>query len=359
MSTSPFGAAGFGFPQFDPSDWERASRQWFAGMAPPSAAPQAAAMDPFAWLQPPRAAPAAAGFDPTALAAQWMGRIQQLAAQFGGTSAAPADIAQAWRGMLGENPFAGATGAAAFMPSAFFNPGADAGARGPFDTPAFGFTREHQERAQAGAATLVEFQKAAQKFQGIVAQTGQAAFARFESLLTQRSSDNKPVESARALFDLWIDAAEDAYADAALGDEFQQAFGDYVNAQMRVRAGMQKQVEASCAQVGIPGREEVDAAHRKIAQLERELSRLKRAFAASESATSSRREPRGAVTAVPAASPQAACTASQPAAEAPPRGKGVKAKSTTPPQPAAPPKRAKSAASKTSPSARTPSKGKR
>ena len=44
--------------------------------------------------------------------------------------------------------------------------------------------------------------------------------------------------SARALFDLWIDAAEEAYAQVALSPEFREVYGAYVNAQMRLRNGM-------------------------------------------------------------------------------------------------------------------------
>jgi hypothetical protein len=273
MSTSPFGAAGFGFPGFDPAQFERMGRQWFAAMAP--AAP--AAPDPFGWWKPAASAPSQA-IDPTALAQQWMAQMQQLAAQFGGAAAQPADVARAWRSMVGDNPFAQVAAAGAFMPSSFMPPGFAGAARGPLDMPAFGYTREHQERAQAFAKAGADFQKAAQAFGTIVSEAGQDAFARFESLLAQRAADDKPVESARALFDLWIDAAEDAYADVALGDRFQKAFGEYVNAQMRMRAAMQDEVELATAQWGIPGRAEVDAAHRKIATLERELARLRSAI---------------------------------------------------------------------------------
>lgn len=272
MSTSPFGALGSGFPFFDPARWADMAAPWMAGAAP--ARPQPT--DPLAWWTPRPAPAPAPAFDPTALANQWMTQMQQLAAQFGGRDAQAADVARAWRVLVGENPFAQATAAGAFMPPAF----AGLGARGPLDLPAFGYTREHQERGQAFARVLSDFQQASQAFNTLVAEAGQEAFARFESLLATRAADGKPVESARGLFDLWIDAAEDAYADIALGDRFQKAFGDYVNAQMRVRASMQKEVELACAQWGIPGRAEIDAAHRKVADLEREVRRLRDAIEA-------------------------------------------------------------------------------
>lgn len=296
MSTSPFGAPGFGFPAFDPAQFARLGQQWFAAMSPQPAAPA----DPFAWWKP--AAPAAPSFDPTALAGQWMSQMQQLAAQFGGQAAQPADIARAWRSLVGDNPFAQAVAAGAFMPPAFGTvPGT--APRGPFDMPTFGYTREHQERAQAFAKAVAEFQEASRAFGALVAATGNDAFARFESLLSQRATEGRPVESARALFDLWIDAAEDAYADVALGEDFRKAFGEYVNSQMRVRAAMQKQVEQACAQWGIPGREEVDAAHRKLAQLEREVRRLRDALQAVQGGETS--PPNPAPDAVDAAAPAA------------------------------------------------------
>ncbi|WP_462115522.1 poly(R)-hydroxyalkanoic acid synthase subunit PhaE, partial [Lysobacter xanthus] len=215
MSTPPFGAPGFAFPAFDPAQFERFMRPFLG-----AAAPAPAASDPFAWWRPAAPAPAP-GFDPTALASQWMGQIQQLAAQFGGADAQAADIARAWRGLIGENPFGQTAAMGAFMPSAFFT---GAGApRAPFDMPAFGYTREHQERAQSFARTMAEFQQAAQAFGALVAESGQDAFKRFESLLETRAGEGKPVESARGLFDLWIDAAEDAYADIALTERFQKA----------------------------------------------------------------------------------------------------------------------------------------
>ena len=306
MSTAPFGAAGFGFPSFDPTEWERMARQWFAA-AQPAQPPQP--VDPFAWWRAAStastASPAAA--DPSALASQWLTQMQQLAARFAGRDALPADIARAWKGMLGDNPFASGLASAAFMPMPFF--GASAG-RGPFDMPAFGYTREHQERMQAFTRASAEFQQAAQAFQTIVGEAGQDAFQRFESLLAQRTADGKPLDSTRALFDVWIDAAEDAYADIALGERFQKAFGDYVNAQMRLRAAMQKEVELACAQWGIPGRSEVDAAHRKIADLQRELRCLRERLDATPAggparATAGGAEPAPATTANDKASPDA------------------------------------------------------
>ena len=81
------------------------------------------------------------------------------------------------------------------------------------------------------------------------------------------------------MFDLWIDAAEEAYAEIALSPEFRKVYGGLVDAQMRVRSGMQKEVEQMSEKLGMPTRSEVDSAHRKIAELERQLRRMRDARA--------------------------------------------------------------------------------
>ena len=43
---------------------------------------------------------------------------------------------------------------------------------------------------------------------------------------------------------------------------------------MRLRAGLQREVEQMSERIGLPTRSEMDAAHRRIAELERSLRRL-------------------------------------------------------------------------------------
>jgi class III poly(R)-hydroxyalkanoic acid synthase PhaE subunit len=103
----------------------------------------------------------------------------------------------------------------------------------------------------------------------------QRAYGVFQGKLAEREEPGRQLTSARALFDLWIDAAEEAYGQVALSPEFREVYGAYVNAQMRLRNGMQREVEQACAAMGMPTRTEVDAAHRKIAELERVLRRMR------------------------------------------------------------------------------------
>jgi len=221
-------------------------------------------------------------------ARDWFAHMQQVAAQFAGRDHTPADIAHAWKqalGAVGANPFPemlramrgkGLAGLDQWMEDA--SPWLQA-VRGEgmawLRTPAFGAGREHQERLQQLAAAAVQLEQANSAYNTLLLKASERAFALFEDRLGGHAEPGRQIESARALFDLWVDAAEEAYAEIALSPEFRHAYGELVNAQMRLRAALQRQVEQLCTALGMPTRTEVDAAHRKIVDLERALRRLR------------------------------------------------------------------------------------
>ena len=226
----------------------------------------------------------------TGQARQWYGQMQQVAAQFAGRDASAADIANAWKqalGAVGENPFPelfrsmrgqGQQGLDQWIEDA--SPFLEAWRREGsawLGLPAFGYAREHQERWQALARAQLDYQEQNSAYNALMLKAAQRAYEVFEARLAERAAPGRQLTSARAMFDLWIDAAEEAYAQIALSPEFRAVYGRLVDAQMRVRAGVQQQIEQVSGMFGMPTRTEVDAAHRKIAQLERELRRLRQA----------------------------------------------------------------------------------
>ena len=135
--------------------------------------------------------------------------------------------------------------------------------------PAFGYKREQQEHYQKMAMAYVDFQDAVRRYNALILKSSQRSFVIFEDKLTERSEPGRQIGSLRALYDLWVDAAEEAYAEIALSDEFRQVYGDVVNAQMRVRAQIQQQVEHIGADLGMPTRSELNSVHQRLHELRR------------------------------------------------------------------------------------------
>jgi polyhydroxyalkanoate synthase subunit PhaE len=247
-----------------------------------------------------------------AQARDWYGQMQQVAAQFAGRDAASADIVAAWKralGDLGGNAFAdmframrgqGAQGFEQWMESA--GPYLDAWRKEGstwLGMPTFGIGREHQQRWQKLAQAQLDYQQHEAAYNALMLQASQRAYELFGQKLREREQPGRQLATARALFDLWIDAAEEAYAQMALSPEFRAAYGARVNAQMRLRQAVQGEVERTSALFGMPTRSDLDAAFRKIADLERSLRILRDQMQASAEVKSKPAAGEGASTSSP------------------------------------------------------------
>ncbi|WFC40635.1 class III poly(R)-hydroxyalkanoic acid synthase subunit PhaE [Pseudoxanthomonas sp. SE1] len=282
-------------------------------------------------------------------AGQWFGQMQQVAAQFTGRDHDAGDIGRAWRSALGmadptpaHNPFAdifrsmqgGAHGMDGWMQQV--RPWLENLQRDGdrwMHLPTFGLSREHQERWQHLAQAYQDYQRQVGEYDTLMLQVAQDAFVRFERKLEEHAEPGRQLQNARALFDLWIDAAEEAYAQVAMSSDFRHAYGGLANAQARLRLGVQREVEQACTLFGMPTRTEVDSAHRKVVELERALRKLTRAQAAPVRRAPAQRA------AAPVDTPTAAETP-QPVVSAPARPKAAKKRTSVRRKPSPAPKAA-------------------
>jgi hypothetical protein len=201
--------------------------------------------------------------------------------------------------------------------------------------PAFGYLREHQERLQQGAVALADYREQLGRYNGLMLKAMQRGFELFEGKLLEREEPGRQVESLRALYDLWVDAAEEGYAEIALSQEFREAYGALVNAQMRVRSAIQQEVEHLGRDLGMPTRSEIDTLGKRLHDLRREVraqqgggdgglagevARLREELAALRRGTSGARDGAPADRARAAAEPAAADAASGSARTSVPSG---------------------------------------
>lgn len=142
-------------------------------------------------------------------------------------------------------------------------------ARALLDMPAFGYAREHQEHYQRMAKAWLDYQHETNRYNALIARSSKRAFELFEDKLAERGEPGRQIDSVRGLYDLWVDAAEDAYAEIALSDEFREVYGALVNAQMRVRKHAQLEVEKVSNDLGMPTRTEIDSIGKRVHELHR------------------------------------------------------------------------------------------
>ncbi|PPV05022.1 PHA synthase subunit [Xanthomonas bromi] len=338
-------------------DWRKAV-DWWSQLLPTQAAPQAQeAIDRF-----------------RTQAGDWFGTMQQVAAQFAGRDTSANEVADAWRQAVkgqGEQLMQWTLGSLRGGSPGGFDPWLQEAAQtlqkwreenAPWlDMPAFGLNRNHQSRLQKLARAQQDFQAQSQAYGEQLKAAIEQAFARFASKLSEHESSGSQLTSARALFDLWIEAAEESYADVALSDQFREVYGGFANAHMRLRAALQEEVEQLSERFGMPTRSEMDAAHRRIAELERLVRRMLRSAASPPARPAAAPEPDPV--AAPAAGKRA--SAAKPGGAARPVKQGASTKAAvhkTPPPKTTPNKNAATSksAKKTPPNkklgAKTPSR---
>ncbi|MCK7593282.1 class III poly(R)-hydroxyalkanoic acid synthase subunit PhaE [Pseudomarimonas salicorniae] len=149
-----------------------------------------------------------------------------------------------------------------------------------FQLPAFGYSRERQQHWQALQQAASDHARAQAEYNALLVKASQRGMERFENKLVERSEPGRQLDTARAVYDLWVDAAEEAYAEVAMSPDFRSAYGELVNTQMRLRQRVQAEAEQHAAQLGMPTRSEMDGTHRKLQQMSRELRALRAELAA-------------------------------------------------------------------------------
>ncbi|WP_426689138.1 poly(R)-hydroxyalkanoic acid synthase subunit PhaE [Rhodanobacter ginsengiterrae] len=143
------------------------------------------------------------------------------------------------------------------------------GAHGPI--PAFGQDREQQMQQQELGIALLASMQASAKYQELIQRANTQGMQRLQEKLVEHAAPGRQVDSLKGLYDLWVDASEEAYAGIALSDEFREAYGEMVNTQMRVRQLQQQQTEQMCKQLGVPTRSEVSSLGERLQALRREF----------------------------------------------------------------------------------------
>jgi hypothetical protein len=253
-------------------DWQGLAQQswdaWMRQMQPPAAAPPpgneafertlSGLKGCFDWMQGVAAAGASQpGTDWQTLLRSWAGSGNQPFTQaFNGIdNAAAQGFVQQWQAWLQSMQSGGFA-----MPAATNGP-----------VPGFGLHREQLMQQQDLVAAIQAALEANARYQELIQRANTQGLERLQAALAKRDASSPPIESLKALYDMWVDAAESAYAEIALSDDFRAAYGEMVNSQMRVRQLQQRQTGQWCRELGVPTREEVSSLGERLQQLRRDM----------------------------------------------------------------------------------------
>ena len=129
---------------------------------------------------------------------------------------------------------------------------------------ALGYSREYQEIGRRMLELTGQFQRRYAEFLQQSADIGQSAF---QATQRRASNDETMLASPAAIYDAWIDCAEEAYAQAAHGEAFARLLADLCNILSEFKIERGKMLEALARQFDWPSRAEVDSLHRQVGTL--------------------------------------------------------------------------------------------
>jgi len=144
--------------------------------------------------------------------------------------------------------------------------------------PPVGYTREWQEQLQDWTRFSVEYLHAMQDFGALLGKVVQRALELFGTRVTEKTKAGESFDGLRALYNLWIDCGEEAYAEQVATPEFPKLQAELVNALMRMKRHEQMIVEEVMTAFNIPTRREMDTSHRRVHELQQQVRQLQDAL---------------------------------------------------------------------------------
>lgn len=159
----------------------------------------------------------------------------------------------------------------------------DSGAPPDFTTfqsvPPLGLFREWQSAWREVTEAQLEQNKASQALSRQLAPVFETAIKRFVKSLNTQNDGLEDIKSLRALYDLWVGIAEQAYAEKVMTTQYSQAFGNFVNASARYRLAVQTLTSDIAEATNMPSRRELDALITRQHELEADIQILKQTAA--------------------------------------------------------------------------------
>ena len=141
--------------------------------------------------------------------------------------------------------------------------------------PALGYARESQEQHQKFTRLMLEYEQAMTEYQTGFGGLGSRSMEAFKKRLEARAQEGGPVNSIREVFNIWVDACEEIYADYAMSDEYARRYGRMVNALMAVKHQGAQLVDEWLEAMNMPTRGDLGTVQRRLHDTRADYQRLR------------------------------------------------------------------------------------
>jgi class III poly(R)-hydroxyalkanoic acid synthase PhaE subunit len=139
--------------------------------------------------------------------------------------------------------------------------------------PPIGLAREQTEAWRELAAAHAQCRQIENELRAVLLQVQFDALDLLSERVRQRAAAD-PIDSFRALYDLWVECGEQVYSKLAHSEAYAKLQAELGNATMRLRARMQTVIEHGLKQFDLPTRSELNSLHRQMRELRVQIEQL-------------------------------------------------------------------------------------
>ncbi len=141
--------------------------------------------------------------------------------------------------------------------------------------PGLGYSREEQQRYQNLAGRVLEYQQALAEYSNFFSGLAKLSVERLQQKFEQLAAEGKKIDSARALYDLWVSACEEVYGEQVMQPQYSALHGRLINALVGVKYQMAVMVDENLGALNMPTRRELRTLQGRLQQNRREINALK------------------------------------------------------------------------------------
>jgi polyhydroxyalkanoate synthase subunit PhaE len=144
-----------------------------------------------------------------------------------------------------------------------------------FSAPGLGYLREEEGQYKQLIKRTVDYQRALADYIGFFSNLGLLAVERLRRKVEGLAGEERQVDSARVLFDLWVDSSEEVYGEQVMTPEYAKIHGGLVNALMALKQQLSQMVDESLGGFNMPTRRELRTLQDRLQESRRELKALR------------------------------------------------------------------------------------
>ncbi len=141
--------------------------------------------------------------------------------------------------------------------------------------PGLGYTREEQTQQKEMLRLMMDYQRELQAYMQFFSNLGSLAVERMRQKTTKLGED-KPIDSARALYDLWIVSCEEVYGEQVMTPQYAEIHGRLINTLMAFKKQLSQMVDENLGALNMPTRSEIRTLQDRLQETRRENKQLRK-----------------------------------------------------------------------------------